>query len=207
MRDLNRGKLGRVVGAGLAFVAAAALAGACQKEAAAPAPAAEAAPSGIEPQLFADALHAVMESDRIVYTRHVVNRLQNVEDVIKASEHWEDDKALPLPAQMFRMGAEMVGEKDMGFSYSLLSPWPVNKQNAPKTEIEKAGLDFIVKNPGKNYYGEEELGGNKYFTAVYADVAVAPACVTCHNNHIDSPRDDFELDDVMGGVVIRVALN
>jgi Protein of unknown function (DUF3365) len=161
-------------------------------------------PAGITPQQMADALHAVMESDRVVYTRQVVNRLQNEENVIKASEHWKDDKALPLPAQMFRMGAEMVAEKDLGFSYALLSLWPVNKQNAPRTELEKQGLQFVIDNPGKNYYGEEDLGERRFFTAVYADVAVAPACVTCHNAHPDSPRTDFEIGDVMGGVVVRL---
>lgn len=73
-----------------------------------------------------------MESDRTVYTRRVVNRLVKEEKVIKASEHWQDDRALPLPAQMFRMGAEMVAAKNAGFTYSLLSMWPVNKQNKPK---------------------------------------------------------------------------
>src|SRR4030095_11666436 len=81
---------------------------------------------------MADALHAVMEADRTVYTRMVVNRLQNEDKVIKASEHFKDDKALPLPAQMFRFGSEMVAEKKPQFSYSLLSLWPVNKQNAAK---------------------------------------------------------------------------
>jgi hypothetical protein len=33
------------------------------------------------------------------------------EKVIKASEHFEDDKALVLPAQMFRFGAETVAKK------------------------------------------------------------------------------------------------
>jgi hypothetical protein len=75
---------------------------------------AEAKASGIAPKHMADALHAVMESDRIIYTKMVVNRLQNEEKVIKASEHWKDDKALPLPAQMFRMGAEMVQAKNVG---------------------------------------------------------------------------------------------
>ena len=163
--------------------------------------------SGISPQLMADALHAVLESDRTVYTKQVVNRLQNQENVIKASEHWQDDKALPLPAQMFRMGAELVGEKDPGFTYALLSMWPVNKQNKPKTEVETAGLKFVADNKGRNYYGEEELGGQKYFTAVYADTGVAEACVKCHNEHKDSPRRDFALGDVMGGVVIRIPIS
>lgn len=163
--------------------------------------------SGIEPRAMADALHAVMESDRTVYTKQVVNRLQNEEGVIKASEHWKDDKALPLPAQMFRMGAEMVAEKQVGFTCALLSMWPVNKQNKPKTELEKNGLEFVAKNKGQNYYGEETLGETKYFTAVYADTAVAPACVKCHNEHKDSPRKDFKLGEVMGGVVLRIPLS
>jgi len=163
---------------------------------------------GITPQQMTDALHAVMESDRTVYTKNVVNRLQNKENVIKASEHWEDDKALPLPAQMFRMGAEMVATKKAGFTYALLSKWPVNKQNKASTAIETQGLDFVAdaKNKGKAFYGEEKLGEKTYFTAVYADTAVVEACITCHNGHKDSPRRDFQLGDVMGGVVIRVPL-
>jgi hypothetical protein len=168
---------------------------------------ASSASTGITPRQMADALFAVMSADRAVYTKEVVNRLQNDEKVIKASEHWKDDKALPLPAQMFRMGAEEVTRKDAGFTYALLSLWPINKQNAPRTEVEKQGLQFVADNKGAtNFYAEETLGGKKYFTAVYADVAVSKACVMCHNGHQDSPRDDFELDEVMGGVVLRIPL-
>lgn len=168
------------------------------------------APS-ISPKTMADALHLVMDSDRTVYTKKIVNRLAKKEKVIKASEHFEDDKALVLPAQMFRFGAELVEKRaaknpDVNFSYSLQSLWPINSQNAPKTDVEKAGLDFVAKNKGENYYSEETLGGKKYFTAVYADKAVAPVCVSCHNDHKDTPRRDFKLGDVMGGVVIRIPL-
>jgi hypothetical protein len=164
------------------------------------------ASGGISPQAMADALHSVMEADRTVYTRLIINRLQNEEKVIKASEHWKDDKALVLPAQMFRYGAEMVAEKGAAFSYSLLSEWPINKQNLPRTDTEKAGLKFVAENPGQHYYAEEELGGVRYFTAVYADTAVAQACISCHNDHKDSPRTDFKMGEVMGGVVIRIPL-
>ena len=163
----------------------------------------------ISPKAMADALHLVMDSDRTVYTRKIVNRLVKKEKVIKASEHFEDDKALVLPAQMFRFGSELVAKRaeklpDVDFSYSLQSLWPVNKQNAPKTDAEKVGLKYVADNKGQNYYAVEELGGQKYFTAVYADTAVAPVCVSCHNDHKDSPRRDFKLGDVMGGVVIRI---
>ena len=161
---------------------------------------------------MADALHLVMDSDRTIYTRKIVNRLVKKEKVIKASEHFEDDKALVLPAQMFRFGAELVQKRaenlpDVNFSYSLQSLWPINKQNAPKTDAEKEGLKFVAENKGKNYYTEETLGGQKYFTAVYADTGVAPVCVSCHNKHKDTPKRDFKIGDVMGGVVIRIPID
>lgn len=162
--------------------------------------------TGVGYQTMADALHSVMESDRTVYTRLIVNRLAVQEKLIKASEHWEDDKALVLPAQMFRYGAEMVAEKNDDFTYSLLSLWPVNKQNKPRTDVEKEGLQYVADNPGKNFYGTEKLGDKSYFTAVYADTAVAQACISCHNDHKDSPRSDFKLGEVMGGVVIRIPM-
>jgi hypothetical protein len=157
-------------------------------------------------QQMADGMHAVMEADRTVYTRVIVNRLQNEEKVIKASEHWKDEKALVLPAQMFRYGAEMVTEKKLGFFYSLQSLWPVNKQNAPKTAVEKEGLEAVAKTPDKPFYKEETLGKIKYFTAIYADRAVAQACITCHNGHKDSPRTDFKMGDAMGAVVLRIPM-
>jgi Protein of unknown function (DUF3365) len=168
--------------------------------------------ASITPRTMADALHLVMDSDRTIYTQKIVNRLVKKEKVITASEHFEDDKALVLPAQMFRFGSELVAKRaeqldDVNFTYSLQSLWPVNKQNAPKTDAEKTGLKFIAENKGKNYYTEETLGGTKYFTAIYPDVGVAPVCVSCHNEHKDSPRRDFKLGDVMGGVVIRIPLD
>lgn len=158
---------------------------------------------------MADALHLVMDSDRSVYTKKIVNRLVKKEKVIKASEHFEDEKALVLPAQMFRFGSELAMKRaekmdDVDFSYTLQSLWPINKQNAPKTDAEKEGLKYVAENKGKNFYTTEKLGGKTYFTAIYADTGVAPVCVSCHNKHPDTPKKDFKLGDVMGGVVIRI---
>lgn len=165
------------------------------------------AEEGMDYQTVSDLLHLVMSSDRTVYTRMIVNRLAVEEKVITASEHFTDEKALVLPAQMFRFGAEMVAEETDAFSYSLLSLWPINKQNAPTTPMEKEGLEYIAANPGENFYGTEELGGTEYYTAVYPDISVAEACSSCHNEHKDSPRTDFKGGDVMGGVVIRIPIN
>jgi len=36
------------------------------------------------------------------------------------------------------------------------------------------------------------------YTAMFPDEALVEGCVTCHNEHEDSPRDDWQLHDVMG---------
>ena len=165
-----------------------------------------AAEGGIPYRKAADMLHLVMSAARTVYARMVVQRLTVDEEVITASEHFDDDLALPLPAQMFRFTAEVVSDSSEELSYSLLSLNPINKKNGPGTDAEQQGLEHVADDPDENFYAEEELGGQRYFTAVYADVAVAEACVNCHNYHKDSPRSDFEVGDVMGAVVIRIPM-
>jgi len=155
---------------------------------------------------IADAMYAVLSSDRATYTREVVDRLQNTDKVITASEHFREEKLLPLPAQMLRMSAEEMRKKRHDYAVALLSPWPINRQNAAHTEVEKAAMEAITKNPDQPYTGEETLGKDRYFTAVYADRAISDACVGCHNKHEESPRHDFKLNDVLGGIVIRIAI-
>ncbi len=162
---------------------------------------------GIQPQQAADMIHDALEANRIVYADKIVNRLVNEEEVIDANEHWLQEQALMLPAQFFRAGADIARERGQsGVSYSLLSLWPINTQNSPRTDAEKAGLKFIEQNPGKNFYSEEQLGDKRYFTAIYPDTATSGACISCHNNHRDSPKKDFKMTEIMGGMVIRIPL-
>jgi len=160
----------------------------------------------ISRQRMADSLYAVISADREAYARAVVDRLHYQERRLKSTEHYKDEKTLPLPAQMLRLGAEMVAADKQSYSYSLLSLWPINNQNGPRTESEKAGLRAVAETR-KNHYTEEELGGRRYFAAYYPDRAVVEACVSCHNEHEDSPRKDFRIGDVIGGIVIRIPMD
>ena len=168
---------------------------------------------GISPQAFADGVHAVMMADRTVYAKQVVTRLKKQSSPVKPDEYWDQEEtghAIPLPAQMFRMGAELVSEDpEAGFTYSLKSEWPLNPQHKPASDFEQEALTYLNDNPGKNFYKEEELGGKKYFTAFYPDRAVAEACWTCHNEHENRGADypEFKEGDVMRAVAVRIPLH
>jgi hypothetical protein len=160
----------------------------------------------IRPEDMADALHDVIAAERTVYTRLVVQRLQHEEKVLKASEDWEKDKALLVPCQKLRLAAEAIQTKGAEFSYTLRSASPISPRNAPQTEVERLGLEAIARHPETNYYGNETLGGRRYLTAVYAYRAISTACVSCHNEHPKSAKKDWKLNDVIGGLIVRVPL-
>ena len=143
-----------------------------------------------KPQEMADALQAVIAADQKTY-------------VLPAAA---DENLMALHAQRLRQASESVQQQGAEFHYVLRSLWPINPKNAPETDTEKAGLQYILDHPGTNYYGSESLGGRRYFTAVYAETATANACADCHNRNPLSPKKDFKIGDVMGGLVVRVPL-
>ena len=172
--------------------------------------------AGIAPEMVVDYIHAVAESDRTAYTKHVVNRLKTLEGKPKAdgvvpaeaTEAWQQANGIPLPAQMFRLGAELASEKGT-FTYGLISPWNINDNQAPKGEFETEGMQKVIET-GEPYKAQREIAGQKYFSAIYPDKAVAEACVSCHNDHPIHkeryPDKQFKLGDVMGGVIINLPI-
>ncbi len=153
----------------------------------------------------ADYIHAVIEADRDLYTRHVVERMQ-AKGIVVASENWEEQNTLPLPAQFLMESGRHVGKKGLGMQYRLISLWPINKRNIPTNPLQSIGLGTILTQPNRPFTGVTKVGNTRYFEAVYPDLAVAQACIGCHNAHPDSPKRDFKLNDVMGAIVISIQL-
>ncbi len=162
--------------------------------------------SGISPEKVADYVHSIIEADRTVYTTHVVNRLQD-KGIVDADEHWEQQNALLLPAQFLQRAGRLVAEKGNGIRYRLISLWPIYRRNGPATDFERQGLKAVSDHPDKPYRGIVKSGKKQYFQAIYADRAVTKACIDCHNSHPLSPKRDFTVNSVLGGIVITIPLD
>ena len=161
---------------------------------------------GIPPIIVADYLHDVIMANRTYYTIHIVNRLQQ-EEILDASENWRATNTLPLPIQFLKETLELAERAGTKIRYHLISQWPINKANAPATEFERRGLEEVQRHPDRPYTGIIGSGRERFFGAVYADLGVTQACIGCHNYHPKSPKSDFKMDDVMGGLVIIFPLN
>jgi len=160
---------------------------------------------GVPPEKVADYIHAVIEGHRAFYTAHVVERLEE-QGGIKVDAEWRTHKnTLPLPQQFVTESSNMFS-KLTGLRYRLISLWPINPKNRPRGQTDKKGLEALLKQPEHPVTRTIQIDDQTYFHAVYADLAVSQACVACHNAHPNSSKKDFQIGEVMGGLVIEFPL-
>ena len=160
---------------------------------------------GIPPERVAGFVHAVLQAHRTIYTSEIVNRLQQ-KGVVAAAEHWEQENALPLPAQFLQHSGRLVAESGQGIRYRLIGLAPIYQRNAPATDFERKALESLNRAPDAPVTGIVTSGRKQYFQAIYPDRAVSNACVSCHNSHPLSPKRDFKLNDVMGAIAITIPI-
>ncbi len=166
----------------------------------------DSASGNLAPDRVADYLHAVIEADRSFYTSQVVNRMQE-RGIVRATEHWENEGTLPLPAQFLQHSGQMVAENGSGIRYRLIGLYPINQRNSPATPFERKALESFSGSPSQPVRGVVTSGKKRYFQAIYPDRAISAACVSCHNQHPLSPKRDFKLNDVVGAIAITIPLD
>jgi hypothetical protein len=160
---------------------------------------------GVPPEKVADYIHAVIESHRAFYTIHVVERLEE-QGGIKVDGEWRTHKkTLPLPVQFVTESSNMFSSFT-GLRYRLISLWPINPKNKPRDQIDKHSLEAVIERPEQSVSRTIKVDNQTFYHAIYADVAVSQSCVACHNTHPNSPKKDFQIGDVMGGLVIEFPL-
>jgi adenylate cyclase len=139
-------------------------------------------------------LNAENASIRKLYTADIVT--PGLKNGLKYREDWKDKDvhAGPLPALVLRETANRLQQRVPDLSLFLGSTFPIEASNAFKGK-QLGYFEKIDKNREPQFFLDDNTGR---YTAMFADIAGAPACVKCHNEHPKSPRKDWKLDDVMG---------
>lgn len=160
----------------------------------------------VSAEAVADYIHAIIETHRDFYATHVVERLEE-QGAAKADGEWRTQKkTIPLPVQAINETSQMFTTKVTGIRYRLISLWPINKKNGPRDQLDKSGLEAVAARPEQPVTRTVKIDDQTYFHAIYADRAIRQACVACHNGHPNSPKKDFQIGDIMGGLVIEFPL-
>jgi hypothetical protein len=162
-------------------------------------------PKGISPEIVAEYVHSVVQADRTFYQTEVVSRMRE-RGMVSSSENWKVDGGLPLPVQFLQESGRLMAKQGKAIRFRLISSWAINKESRPTTEFERTGLLKILENPDRPYTAVTTEGKARSFQALYADKAVSQHCADCHNVHPKSLKRDFKAGDVMGGMLITIAL-
>jgi len=142
------------------------------------------------------ALQSANESVREIWTRDVVQA--GKKNGLKFDENWRDTDldAGPLPALFLRETAFSLERTPVRLSLFLGSDHPINRSNAFEgMQIERFRMIRQTHEPQFFFMPDTGL-----HTGMFADIAVAEACVDCHNKHEETPKSDWQLNDIMGAV-------
>ena len=162
------------------------------------------APAPLPEQAAADrhiaveSIFVLMEAEndavRTLWTKEIVAAGQQVG--LAFSEDWRerDAEAGPLPALFLRETARNLEKDPLRLSLFLGSDYPINKENG-FDGLQQDKFELIRQTGMPQFF---QMPDTALYTGMFPDAAVVEACVNCHNDHADSPRQDWQLDDVMG---------
>jgi hypothetical protein len=131
---------------------------------------------------------------RQFYTRSIVG--DGKTQGLNFDENWQDDdvEAGPLPALFLRETSSNIEKGGIGLGLYLGSDFPISKANE-FSGIQKQRFQQLKKDRNPKFFFDESV--NRY-TAMFPDYASVSTCVSCHNDHEQSPKKDWKLNDVMG---------
>jgi len=131
---------------------------------------------------------------RRLYTKEIVGAGKKVG--LKFDENWTD-KSIPaglLPAQFLRATAVSIEKSPVRLGLFLGSDFAINTANNLEAQ-QKNIFQEMKKDRKPRFFHADDT---QLYAYMFPDVAVAKPCVKCHNEHPDSPKTDWVLNDVMG---------
>ena len=139
-------------------------------------------------------------SIRDYYNTFVVNEVLSSGDIAVSHLHLENDSSIPSPATFLKEMTKQRGSDDV--SISLVSPFPFISRDEPELDsFQKGAWAALTNNPDEVLVSIDHA--NDIVRVAIADRMTAKSCVSCHNNHPDSPRHDWNLGDVRGVLEVQ----
>jgi adenylate cyclase len=131
---------------------------------------------------------------RSLYTQEIVG--PGIKAGLKFDEKWRSPEveAGPLPALFLRETALGLEKHSTRLGLFLGSDYPIALSNKFAGKQEEAFKKIRESKQAEFFYADD----TKLYTAMFPDIAAAPACVSCHNQHAQSPKKDWQLNDIMG---------
>ena len=139
-----------------------------------------------------------LKTFRAYYNEFVVSKLINKSNIKVDYNHEFSSDTIPLPATtIYNLSERLTKNQDIRINFFSDYPFP-NRANRVLDEFQKNSLAYLRKNPKEFYTREDVVNGKKVFRVAFSDVMSSQNCLDCHNNRVDTPKNDWKLNDVRG---------
>jgi serine/threonine protein kinase len=141
----------------------------------------------------------ILEMVNSRYSSEVVDQAQK-QGVLARADYRAHFGAIPLPATFtIDLGEQIARQRKSGVQVRLYSDYPFRPRTdgGPRDDFEREALRQLQAEPEGAYYRFEEWQGKPVLRYAIAR-RMGATCVSCHNNHTDSPRNDWKVGDVRG---------
>lgn len=148
-------------------------------------------------------LSEVIKAFRTLYTSEVVESVRS-QGMGITHDYKNRGDAIPLPATLTLLLCDQISENSSGHEVRLYSeyPFPWRLDGGIHDDFERDAIQHLATTPDQPYYRFEETEDGSFLRYATADVMRA-SCVSCHNNHPDSPKTDWQVGDLRGVVSIK----
>ncbi|MCH8804891.1 MAG: DUF3365 domain-containing protein [Planctomycetes bacterium] len=136
---------------------------------------------------------------RTLYTSEVVARVRS-KGIEVTHDYRTKPGAIPLPATLSMELGRRIGESRGGEQARLYSPYPFPwraQTGGLQDDFQREAWEFLNDHPEQPFYRFETVGGRWSLRYATAD-RMRASCVSCHNSHPDTPKNDWQTGDVRG---------
>jgi adenylate cyclase len=144
-------------------------------------------------------LNSVITGIRGYYASHIVARVLSSPGSTKVVPNYEEvPGAIPIPATLSIELGEVINQHQSNISYRFVSDYPF-KTRKPHAldEFESGALGLFRQQPQE---GLARVSWSLVSGQVrqVVPIVMGATCVSCHNSHPDSPKNDWKEGDVRG---------
>jgi len=143
---------------------------------------------------------------RKYYVKYVIKKVLKGSDLKASFNHRNDPNAIPLPATLIHDLSEELSEAGTSLKLYSLYPFP-NRAERVNDEFANSAWQALSKNVEQTFSQVETINNRVNVRVAVADTMVSDACVSCHNTHPQTPKNDWKLGDLRGVLEINIPID
>ena len=142
---------------------------------------------------------------RKYYANNVVKKVHNHSEIRAIIDHKNTPKSIPLPATMIHDLSKLMAQDGTQLKLYSAFPFP-NRISRINDDFATQAWKELLQDTRKTFVRVEKISGVETVRVGVADTMVAQGCVSCHNSHPKTPKNDWKIGDLRGVLEINIPI-